>query len=79
MCNNNLPAGAATDSRAPWNINDDLCRYCDKDIIREMFLEETYTKEQIENDEVDENEIEDIIGEHSLCRQCHDEDHADDY
>jgi RNA polymerase subunit RPABC4/transcription elongation factor Spt4 len=79
MCNSNLPAGAANDPRAPWNINDDLCRYCNEDDIREEFLCENYTKEQIENDEIDEDAIEDYINEHALCRSCHDEDHADDW
>lgn len=80
MCyNNNLPAGAANDPRAPWNINDDLCRYCDEETIREMFIEEHYTKEQIENDEIDEDAVDDYIGGHGLCRECHDEDHADDW
>ena len=79
MCNSNLPAGAANDPRAPWNINDDLCRYCDKETIREEFLYENYTKEQIANDEIDEDAVEDYIGEHGLCRSCYDEDHADDW
>ena len=79
MCyNSNLPAGAANDPRAPWNINDDLCRYCDKETIREEYLVENYTKEQIANDEIDEDNVEDYIGEHSMCKDCYDDDHADD-
>jgi hypothetical protein len=79
MCHSDyLPLGAANDPKAPWNIDDDLCRYCDEDIIREIFIEETYTSEQLMDGDIDEEEIKDYISEHSLCRQCHEEDICDD-
>jgi hypothetical protein len=76
MCNN-LPIGTTDDPRAPWNINSDLCRYCDEGTIREEFLCENYTKEQIENGEVDEDAMEDYISEYNLCHDCYEEDIAD--
>jgi hypothetical protein len=69
--NNNLPAGAAMDSRAPWNIDRKLCCYCDKEEITEVFFEE------VTDEEFDETKLEEFISEHQMCKDCYKEEMAD--
>lgn len=72
MDNSNLPAGAEHDVTAPWNQVDDLCRYCDQDIIRGMAQEAS-------PDEADTDEhYEAMLEEAGLCRDCQKEQDADD-
>ena len=67
----NLPAGAQQDVNAPWNQVDDLCRYCDQDIIRgmaqEAVLDESDTDERYEA----------MLEEAGLCKECQKEEDAD--
>lgn len=36
----NIPAGSATDSSAPWNLEKrDMCKRCDKDEITQLWSE----------------------------------------
>lgn len=70
--NSNLPAGAQQDVNAPWNQVDDLCRYCDADIIRGMAVEAA-------TDELDADAYEEaMLEEAGLCRDCFKEQNADD-
>ena len=73
---NNLPTGAEQDVNAPWNQVDDLCKYCDQDIIRGMAQEATL-------DESDTQEhMETLLEEAGLCKDCfkeQDEDDNDDW
>lgn len=69
---NYLPAGADKDPRAPWNM-EDLCRYCDRDVIKEIADQEA-TNSDRDYDEVLESMLEDT----SLCRDCQKEQDADD-
>ena len=70
---NNLPIGADNDVNAPWNQVTDLCRYCDRDIIEGMALENVETTnwgyEEI---------LEAMLEESTLCRDCFKEEQADD-
>jgi len=68
----NLPTGAQQDVNAPWNQVDDLCRYCDQDIIRGMAQEASL-------DEADTDEhYATMLEEAGLCRDCFKEQDADD-
>ena len=70
--NSNLPTGAINDVRAPWNQVDDLCKYCDRDIIRGMAQEAA-------PDESDVDEyMEAMLEEAGLCSDCYKEQEADD-
>jgi hypothetical protein len=69
---NNLPTGAQQDVNAPWNQVDDLCRYCDQDIIRGMAQEAS-----LDEADTDEN-YEAMLEEAGLCRECQKEQDADD-
>jgi hypothetical protein len=70
--NSNLPMGADNSSIAPWNQVDDLCRYCDQDIIRGMAQEAVL-------DESDTDEyMEALLEEAGLCKDCFKEEQADD-
>jgi hypothetical protein len=71
--NSNLPAGAQQDVTAPWNQVDDLCRYCDQDVIRGMAQEATF-----DDSDVDEY-MEAMLEEAGLCRDCFKEEQADDW
>ena len=67
----NLPTGAQQDVNAPWNQVDDLCRYCDQDIIRGM-------AEEAVADESDVTEyMEAMLEEAGLCGDCYREQEAD--
>jgi hypothetical protein len=68
----NLPTGAEQDVNAPWNQVDDLCRYCDQDIIRGMAQEAS-----LDEADTDEN-YEAMLEEAGLCRECQKEQDADD-
>ena len=68
----NLPTGAQQDVNAPWNQVDDLCRYCDQDIIRGMAQEAS-----LDESDTDEN-YEAMLEEAGLCRECQKEQDADD-
>jgi hypothetical protein len=68
----NLPTGAQQDVNAPWNQVDDLCRYCDQDIIRGMAQEAS-----LDEADTDEN-YEAMLEEAGLCRECQKEQDADD-
>ncbi len=70
--NSNLPAGAEQDVNAPWNQVSDLCRNCDRDIIRGM----AYESAPDESD-VDEH-FEAMLEEADICRDCFKEEQADD-
>jgi hypothetical protein len=70
--NSNLPAGAEQDVNAPWNNVSDLCRNCDRDIIRGMSQEAAY-----DESDVDEY-MEAMLEEADLCRDCFKEQEADD-
>jgi hypothetical protein len=72
MDNSNLPAGAEHDVTAPWNQVDDLCRYCDQDVIRGMAQEATH-----DESDVDEY-MEAMLEEAGLCKDCFKEEQADD-
>jgi hypothetical protein len=69
---NYLPAGSDRDPRAPWNY-EDLCRNCDKDIIRDIADQEA-TNSDRNYDEVLESMLEDAC----LCKECYKEEMADD-
>ena len=71
---NNLPSGAEHDSRAPWNVDHNLCKYCDSEEIRENFIEQNKIGL---DDEVDEADLEEFREEHVLCEYCYDEHWAD--
>lgn len=77
MCNNNLPIGAENDPRAPWNIDYNLCRYCDRDVIKDTFVHNTYTEEQINNNEIEDDLIKEHISEYDLCSNCYEEEISD--
>ena len=70
----NLPAGAESNPHAPWNQVDDLCRYCDRDIIEGMASENAE-----ETDREYEEILEAMLEEATLCRDCYDEENADDW
>ena len=70
--NSNLPAGAEQDVSAPWNSVSDLCRNCDRDIIRGMAQEAV-----LDESDVDEY-FEAMLEEADLCRDCFKEQEADD-
>ncbi len=69
----NLPAGAENNPHAPWNQVDDLCRYCDRDIIEGMALENAehtnWGYEEI---------LEAMLDEADMCHDCFKEEQADD-
>ena len=68
----NLPMGADKDVNAPWNQVSDLCRVCDRDIIRGMAMEAV-------PDESDVDEYyEAMLEEADICRDCFKEEQADD-
>ena len=71
MDNSNLPAGAEHDVTAPWNQVDDLCRYCDQDVIRGMAQEAA-----LDESDVDEY-MEALLEEAGLCKECQKEEDAD--
>ena len=73
MDNSNLPAGAEHDVTAPWNQVDDLCRYCDQDIIRGMAQEAV-----LDESDVDEY-MEALLEEAGLCKDCFKEEQADEW
>lgn len=75
----NLPAGAAHDSRAPWNQRDGFCPGCENseidaevyEILAKKYPEEDYT-------ELDyEREYEEFIKDCEKCEQCRYEDHQE--
>jgi len=70
--NSNLPAGAEQDVSAPWNHVSDLCRNCDRDIIRGMAYEAV-----VDESDVDEY-FEAMLEEADICRDCFKEEQADD-
>ena len=70
--NSNLPMGADNSPIAPWNQVDDLCRYCDQDIIRGMAQEAS-----LDESDVDEH-MENMLEEAGLCKDCFKEQNADD-
>ena len=70
----NLPAGAEQDVRAPWNNVEGLCRNCDRDIIEGMAMENA----DVTNRDYDEL-LTAMLDESTLCRTCHEEEHADDW
>lgn len=76
----NLPAGASTDSSAPWNQQErHLCTFCDKDEINEMWaaIEEKTISDmsydgdltQAQCDQIQEMEDE-FRGGFSMCKNC---------
>jgi hypothetical protein len=67
---NNLPSGAEQDPRAPWNVNHNLCKYCDSEEIRENFIEQNKIGP---DDEVDEVALEEYSEKHPICDDCYDE------
>ena len=69
---NNLPTGAQQDVNAPWNQVDDLCRYCDQDIIRGMAQEAA-----LDESDVDEY-MDTLLEEAGLCIGCFKQEQADD-
>jgi len=71
--NSNLPMGADNSHIAPWNQVNDLCRYCDQDIIRGMAQEATH-----DESDVDEY-MEAMLEEAGLCRDCFKEQEADEH
>jgi len=69
----NLPAGAETDLRAPWNQVSDLCKYCDRDIIHGMALEAS-DKEERTVEELEEAMLEQA----GMCGTCYKDQKEDD-
>ncbi len=69
--NNNLPLGADVDSRAPWNVNQKLCCYCDKEEITETYFD------KIDEEEFNEEKLNEFISEHPMCKQCYEDEMAD--
>ena len=69
---NFLPAGSTKDPRAPWNY-EDLCRNCDKDVIRDIADQEAINSDR-DYDEV----LESILEDTSICKECYKEEMADD-
>jgi len=83
----NLPNGAENDSRAPWNEYDNLCRYCDADVLYDFFIEEVSKDLGVQMMEFDSEEdyleflheqAEFNLSEHGLCKQCAKEEYYDD-
>ena len=72
MNNSNLPTGAEHDVTAPWNQVDDLCKYCDQDIIRGMAQEAVLDESDVEE------HMENMLEEAGLCKDCFKEEQADD-
>ena len=70
----NLPAGAENNPHAPWNQVDNLCPYCDRDIIKGMAAENADGADR-EYDEI----LEAMLEESTLCRNCYNEENADDW
>jgi hypothetical protein len=70
--NSNLPTGAEQDVSAPWNQVSDLCRNCDRDIIKGMAYEAV-----VDESDVDEH-FEAMLEEADICRDCFKEEQADD-
>jgi ribosomal protein L40E len=68
--NSNLPVGAMYEKSAPWN-EEDRCRKCDADELREEYLCKHYTEEQQANGEYDDKEVEDYVRSFSLCEGCY--------
>lgn len=82
----NLPEGAETDSRAPWNEYGDLCRYCDEDILYDFIKDNVSRDPQVLLMEFDSQEsyeeflheqTELNLSEHRLCKQCAKEEYYD--
>lgn len=71
--NSNLPFGAEHDVRAPWNQVDDLCRYCDRDIIHGMAIEASEKQERT----VEELEAT-MLEEAGMCGTCYKDQQDDD-
>lgn len=68
-----LPAGSDTDPNAPWNQAEDLCRYCDVDVIREMAIS------LADDGHKDVEDIEQqLLDSSDICRDCFKEQQADD-
>jgi hypothetical protein len=72
----NLPSGAENDSRAPWNEYDNLCRYCDEDILYAHIRKEVEQDPDCKEDCIDE-QTELILSEYPLCKQCAKEEYYD--
>ena len=71
--NSNLPTGADNSPIAPWNQVDDLCRYCDQDIIRGMAQEAA-----LDESDVDEY-MDTLLEEAGLCIGCFKQEQADEW
>ena len=70
--NSNLPMGADNSPIAPWNQVDDLCKYCDRDIIMGM------AQESAPDDSDVQEHFEAMLEEADMCRDCFKEQQADD-
>ena len=68
-----LPTGSENDPNAPWNQAEDLCRYCDVDVIKEMAIA------LADDGHKDVEDIEQHLLDNSdLCKDCYKEQEADD-
>jgi len=72
----NVPAGSDNDPLAPWNQHDNLCRYCDEDILYKHIRSEVEQDPDCEEDCIDE-QTELILSEYPLCKQCAKEEYYD--
>lgn len=81
----NLPEGAENDPRAPWN-EPNLCRYCDYDILCDIYEEHIVKEIELQQMEFDseedymeflQEEMDVLLSEQGLCPQCAKEEYYD--
>ena len=67
-----LPAGSDHDIDAPWNQTENLCRYCDVDVIKEIAMSTVDTDRDVEDIE------QELLDNAHICKECQREQDADD-
>jgi len=67
-----LPTGSENDPNAPWNEAEDLCRYCDVDVIKEMAMSIVDIDRDVEDVE------QELLDNADLCKDCYKEQEEDD-
>jgi hypothetical protein len=87
----NYPPGAEHDPRAPYNESDDLCIYCDYDLIRDIARGEAQEiadkmnaglkdgQEAFDSDDFYDSCLQEEMDSRSECRQCYLDNHAEDW